>query len=107
MPDVTIRNETPHVLNAAFRFVAPANWTNALAAGASWTPHLASAPYTFEVRVDNGQNRFSAEGAWATAGDITTGWLAGSAGVLGLVGGGLVGRSAALPLLNHAIEGVL
>ncbi|KJA20914.1 hypothetical protein HYPSUDRAFT_42506 [Hypholoma sublateritium FD-334 SS-4] len=104
MPDVTIRNETPHVLNIAFRFVAPAYWTNALIARESWTPHLASALYTIEIRVDNGRNRFSAEGAWATAGDITTGWLAGAAGVVSIVGGGFFGRGAALPLLNHAVR---
>ena len=106
MPDVTIRNETPHILNVAFRFVAPASWTNALAAGASWTPHLPSVTYTIEVRIDNGTtNRFSAGGALAAAGDIATGWLAGAAGVLGIVGGGLAARGAALPLMNHAITG--
>ncbi len=105
MPDVTIRNETPHILNVAFRFVAPACWTNALEAGASWTPHLASARYTIEVRIDNGTtNRFSAGGALATAGDITGGWLAGAASVLGVVGG-IAARSVALPLMNHAIAG--
>ena len=105
MPDVTIRNETPHILNVAFRFVAPASWTNALSAGASWTPHLPSVTYTIEVRIDNGTNRFFAGGALAAAGDIAIGWLAGAAGVFGIVGGGPAARGAALPLMNHAIAG--
>lgn len=104
MPDVMVRNETPDKLNVAFRFVAPASWNNSLLPGDTWTTHLASTPYTVEVRLDHENNQYSPQDSWATAGDITGGWFAGAASVLGGVFGGSVGRAAALPLMNHAIQ---
>jgi hypothetical protein len=117
MPDVTVRNETPNNLNIAFRFVAPANWTNTLTPGNSWTANLASTPYTIEVRLDHGNNRFSPQNSWAIAGDITGGWFAGAAsvtlGALALSGVlGIIPRAPAamvagtVPLMKHAIEGL-
>jgi len=104
MPDVMVRNETPDTLNVAFRFVAPANWKNGLPPGDTWTAHLASTPYTIEVRLDRENNQFSPQDSWATAGNITGGWFAGAGSVLGGFFGGSVGRAAALPLMNHAIQ---
>ncbi|TDL15588.1 hypothetical protein BD410DRAFT_103937 [Rickenella mellea] len=110
MPDITIINETPNNLNVAFRFVAPANWTNTLEPGNSWTAPLSTMHYTFEVRIDVTDNRFSPEASWATAGDIVGGWFAGAASV---VTGTLsatrvippaVGLAGAGFLMNHALE---
>lgn len=110
MPDVTLRNETEEVLNVAFRFVSPANWTNALTPGSAYTTHLASVPYTIEARLDLGHNRFSAQGSINTACDISLGWLAGAGGVvlggLGLGGNGFAG-AASFPLMAHAVQGAL
>lgn len=105
MPDVIVRNETPDKLNVAFRFVAPASWKNSLLPGDTWTTHLGSTPFTVEVRLDRESNQYSPQDSWATAGDVTGGWFAGAASVLGGVFGGSVGRAAALPLMNHAIQG--
>ncbi|KDR71774.1 hypothetical protein GALMADRAFT_213631 [Galerina marginata CBS 339.88] len=107
MPDVTVHNETPDNLNVAFRFVAPANWTNSLTPGNSWTTHLSSTPYTVEVRLDHGEeNRFSAENSWAIAGDVTGGWFAGATSVvLGAfsLGGGIVAGGTGLAVATpHA-----
>jgi len=118
MPDITVLNETPNNLNVAFRFVAPTNWTNTLTPGNTWTTHLASAPYTIEIRLDHENNRFSPEKSWATAGDITGGWFAGAASVtlgalaLSSVTAIIPGTQAAIaaasvPLMKHAIEGLL
>ncbi|KAF9523740.1 hypothetical protein CPB83DRAFT_886739 [Crepidotus variabilis] len=114
MPDVTIRNETNNNLNFAFRLVAPANWVNDLSPGATWTTHLGSVPYTIEVRLNHGNNQFSSEKSWATAADISGGWLAGTASVaLGAFSlGGMIasvpGRAAIAaitgPLMRHAID---
>ncbi|KZT02988.1 uncharacterized protein LAESUDRAFT_705368 [Laetiporus sulphureus 93-53] len=103
MPDVTVRNETPEQLNVAFRFVAPASWTNCLRSGDSWHTHLPSTPFTIEVRVDTEQNHFSAEDSARTAVDISTGWLAGTASVVGGFMGSFVGGAAAGPLMGHAM----
>lgn len=113
MPDISVRNETPNNLNVAFRFVAPANWTNTLVPEKTWTTHLSSVPYTIEVRLDYENNRFSAEKSWETAGDITGGWFAGATSVaLGALSvGGITSwipsQAIAAPLMKHAIEGSL
>jgi len=109
MPDITVRNDTKDNLNVAFRFVTPVTWANTLTPGNTWTTHLSSFAYTVEVRLDRESNRFSTEKSWATAGDITGGWLAGAASVtlggLSLCGGvASLGGAAAVPLMKHAIE---
>jgi len=114
MPDVTVRNETPNNLNVAFRFVAPTNWTNTLTPGNAWTTHLASTPYTIEVRLDQENNRFSPENSWATAGGIASGWFAGAAsvtlgalalsGATAIIPGGQAVMAGSVPLMKYAIE---
>ncbi|KZT02987.1 uncharacterized protein LAESUDRAFT_762405 [Laetiporus sulphureus 93-53] len=116
MPDVYVINETHDTLNIAFRFVAPADWENAVRAGKSWKTHLPSTPFKLEVRVDTIDNRFSAEDSVNTALDISAGWLAGAAGVVGgaTAAFGLVGLSPVLastvggfvarPLVKHAMK---
>lgn len=69
--------------------------------------HLDHTPwvnFTVEVRLDSESNQYSAQDSWATAGDITGGWLAGAASVLGEAFGGSLGRVTAAPLMEHAIQ---
>lgn len=86
MPDVTVRNDTPDNLNIAFRFVAPASWTNTLTPGNTWSTHLPSTPFTVEVRIDYDDNRFHEQNSWAIAA-LTLG-----------------NSAAAERLMNHAMQ---
>ena len=105
MPNVFVRNETRETINIAVWFTAPVAFSNSLAPGATWGPApMASMIYpSFEVRIDRGpQNRFSAGASLATVGTIagacaagTASVLAGTATVLGALGGSLFGMARA------------
>jgi len=111
MPNVAVLNETPGPLNIAFRFVAPASWTNTLEPGQTWNCDQGSFWFTIEVRRDLGHNRFSPEHSWQIAGNILGAWGAGAASVL-FGTAGAVGIAPAAPafmgasaLMNHAVAG--
>ncbi|KAF9512764.1 hypothetical protein BS47DRAFT_1345002 [Hydnum rufescens UP504] len=53
MPDVRIKNETPHILNIALSQVAPLHFSNAVAPGETFATHTGSVWFTVEWRIDN------------------------------------------------------
>ena len=92
----------------ASRNIADARDYFASGSGAS---HVAPVPFTVEVRVDLGHNRFSHSPPWAVVGDLAGGVTAGTAsvvlGVLWALGvqSPLATRENAEALMDHAHAG--
>ncbi len=89
MPDVTFKNDTDQPVHIGIWSVWLHHYTNQLAPSASWTVHLASIPYTFEIRAGDKETFFHPGTSGEGVGKIANAYAQGTASVLTSVGWGL------------------
>lgn len=112
MPDVTFTNKLKQGIHIGTWIGWLDHFSNSVVPGATWTVHLASLPYTIEIRIDTGTNGFSKEEGDAKVGEMlgaigqgTISVLSGLGWGLGIMGvGGPAAQVASATLRNRAWE---
>ncbi|KAF8320605.1 uncharacterized protein EI90DRAFT_2606340 [Cantharellus anzutake] len=117
MPDVFIRNDTPHTLNIALSQIAPLHFENAVAPGETFKTHTGSVWFTVEWRIDNvansvqsskkaikNSNRYSASKSAKTIAVVSAAGLSlvALAGPLALSAAAAAGSATAAALLQSS-----
>ncbi|KZV61182.1 hypothetical protein PENSPDRAFT_759578 [Peniophora sp. CONT] len=110
MPDVSFTNSLKQHIHIGLWIGWLDHYGNSIAPGASWTAHLASMPYTIEVRIETGANGFSKAEGDAKVGEMlgavgqgTLSVLAGLGWGLGVMGvGGRPAQATSVALTGRA-----
>ena len=89
MPDVVFKNYTDHAIHIGVCSVWLHCYTNSVSPGDSWTAHLASIPYTIEIRAGDENTHFHENTSGEAVGKIANAYGQGAASVLTAAGWGL------------------
>lgn len=89
MPDVTFLNSIDAPIHIGIWAVTLHHYTNQLAPNANWTVHLASSPYTVEIRAGDEDTNFNERTSGEAMEKINAIWGYGTVSVLTTVGWGL------------------
>ena len=99
MPDVVFKNDADHAIHIGVWSVWLHCYSNSISPGDRWTAHLASIPYTIEIRAGDESTHFHEGTSGEAIGKMVNACGQGTASVLTAVGWGLgilgVGGSAA------------